>query len=257
MIRGHQIFAEHFADFSDCYIAIGGLAAHSILEEQDLVFRATKDFDLILVVEALRPEFFKAFWQFIHNAGYARKQVDEERRQYYRFIDPTDHSYPVQIELFSRMPDIIKPVDDMHITPIPVDEDVSSLSAILMDEVYYRMTLDNSRMMDGIHVVTSPALIILKIKAYLDLTERRAKGEKVDKTNIKKHKNDVFRVGATLTDTETIRVHDQIKNDIDVFCGVMRENPPDLKQILKQMGITTELKPELILDALVTIIDHQ
>ena len=37
-------------------------------------------------------------------------------------------------------------------------------------------------------------LIPFKAKAWMDLTDRKAAGEHVDSKNIKKHKNDVFRL---------------------------------------------------------------
>lgn len=41
-------------------------------------------------------------------------------------------------------------------------------------------------MIDGISVLSAECLIPFKAKAWLDLTERKAKGEKVDSRNIKK-----------------------------------------------------------------------
>jgi hypothetical protein len=41
------------------------------------------------------------------------------------------------LELFSRTPDALHLSDEAHLTPIPVDEGQSSLSAILLDDGYY------------------------------------------------------------------------------------------------------------------------
>ena len=49
---------------------IGGTACDLWMGERALDFRATKDLDMVLVVEALRPEFFQVFWQFVKDAGY-------------------------------------------------------------------------------------------------------------------------------------------------------------------------------------------
>lgn len=48
--------------------------------------------------------------------------------------------------------------------------------------------------MAGVTVLDAPYLILFKIKAWLDLTARRAAGEQIDSKNIRKHKNDVFRL---------------------------------------------------------------
>jgi hypothetical protein len=42
------------------------------------------------------------------------------------------------------------------------------------------------------------SVIPLKSKAWLDLTRRKSVGESVDSKNITKHRNDVFRLAATL-----------------------------------------------------------
>ena len=42
-------------------------------------------------------------------------------------------------------------------------------------------------------------LIPFKAKAWLDLKERKSSGEQVDSKNIKKHKNDVFRLAQLIT----------------------------------------------------------
>lgn len=58
---GLDTFAEHFKQFNDQYIVIGGAACDDHFKEQGLEFRATKDIDLILVVEALNDLFIAHF----------------------------------------------------------------------------------------------------------------------------------------------------------------------------------------------------
>jgi hypothetical protein len=38
-----------------------------------VVFRATKDLDMVLIVEALTPAFGRRFWKFIGAGGYENK----------------------------------------------------------------------------------------------------------------------------------------------------------------------------------------
>ena len=54
-------------------------------------------------------------------------------------------------------------------------------------------------MVDGIPVLSPTCLIPFKAKAWLDLKERKLNGEQVDSKNIKKHKNDVFRLAQLIT----------------------------------------------------------
>ena len=62
MVRGLEIFQERFAAYVDQYVLIGGTAASLTMEEAGLEFRATKDLDIVLHVEALTPAFGEAFW---------------------------------------------------------------------------------------------------------------------------------------------------------------------------------------------------
>lgn len=52
MVRGLDIFQERFAAYVDQYVLIGGTAATLAMEEGGLEFRATKDLDIVLHVEA-------------------------------------------------------------------------------------------------------------------------------------------------------------------------------------------------------------
>ncbi|MFA5296693.1 MAG: hypothetical protein WC389_00630 [Lutibacter sp.] len=65
MVVGLYAFSEHFKDFQDSYIIIGGTACDIIIEEAGFTPRATDDIDIILIVEALSPEFVARFWEFI------------------------------------------------------------------------------------------------------------------------------------------------------------------------------------------------
>lgn len=138
MVRGIEKFQEAFSEFSGNYVIIGGTACERHEDKSGQVPRATKDIDLILIVEALSHGVVEKFWEFVRAAGYTEKQVGEQdddvRHQYYRFKSPKDASFPAQIELFSRSLGIFNLPDDMHITPVPTDADLSSLSAILMDD---------------------------------------------------------------------------------------------------------------------------
>ena len=70
MVRGLDIFQEWFAAYADRYVLIGGTAASLTMEEAGLAFRATKDLDIVLHVEALTAAFGDAFWKFVEAGGY-------------------------------------------------------------------------------------------------------------------------------------------------------------------------------------------
>ena len=57
-------------DYADCYTVIGGAACDILMSEEDLSFRATKDIDMILLLEDRYQEFAKVFWEYIKEGGY-------------------------------------------------------------------------------------------------------------------------------------------------------------------------------------------
>ena len=69
-MKGLQVFKEYFKDYTNQYVLIGGAACDIIFEEQGTAFRATKDLDIVLIVEALSPEFGRRLWQFVRDGGY-------------------------------------------------------------------------------------------------------------------------------------------------------------------------------------------
>ena len=61
MVKGLPKFEEYFSKYSDNYILIGGAACDIHIEDAGLTFRATKDLDIVLIVEALTPELVRNF----------------------------------------------------------------------------------------------------------------------------------------------------------------------------------------------------
>ena len=153
MVRGLDIFREHFRDQTDSYLLIGGTACHLLFGEVGIEFRATKDLDIVLCVETMDTQFVQALWDFIKAGEYGRREEEGAKRQYYRFKGPASDGFPYMLELFSRKPDALTPVEGSHLTPIPVGEDVSSLSAIVLDDDYYRFLMAGRIVVDGIAVV--------------------------------------------------------------------------------------------------------
>src|SRR5665213_1334632 len=162
MVRGLDTYKKYFEAFPENYVIIGGTACDVIIEDAGFIPRATKDIDIILIVEALTTDFVKQFWQFIQDGKYENKEKSEDGRQYYRFMKPEDTTFPFQVELFSRTPDTIDLEEGAHLTPIPVDDDLSSLSAILLDDDYYQYIIKHGVEEDGLHRANTEALICLK-----------------------------------------------------------------------------------------------
>ena len=132
MVKGLDVFRRHFAGYEDQYVLIGGTAATLAMAEAGLEFRATKDLDIVLHMEALTPTFGAAVWVFVEQGDYEIRQASEMGRPVlYRFQKPGSARFPAMIELFCRAPEGIRIARGTHLAPISFDEVVASLSAIL------------------------------------------------------------------------------------------------------------------------------
>ncbi|MBL8473539.1 MAG: nucleotidyl transferase AbiEii/AbiGii toxin family protein [Rhodocyclaceae bacterium] len=251
MVVGLELFRKTFADFSDQYVLIGGTAASLAMEESGLEFRTTKDLDIVLHIEALTAAFGRAFWQFVGDAGYKILQASEfDKPIFYRFQKPANDRYPTMLELFSRTPDGFQLAPDSHLTPIPMDEAVSSLSAILLDDTYYRFIMAGRHEKNGLSLVGEDRLIPLKAVAWLELSERKAQGKiQVDAKNVRKHANDVLRLAQLLSAAHRTVLGPKIRDDMQRFLDSIAGDA-DIDP--KKIGIrhpTKEMLLERIADA--------
>lgn len=232
MVVGLDRFREHFAEFTDHYVLIGGAACFVNMNEVGISFRATKDLDIVLCIEAMDDTFVRAFWQFVRDGKYEIRQSSDGKPQLHRFSTPAADGYPFMLELFSREPDQLTIAEDFHLTPIPAGEVVSSLSAILMDDDYYQFLQSGKKVIDGIPVAGPEHLIPLKVRAWLDLTKRKTEDSgSVDSRHIKKHKLDVFRLMAIVDPEFTGDMPEQVKVDIDAFITGMADENIDMKNV--------------------------
>jgi hypothetical protein len=218
MVKGLDLFREHFAGLEDQYVLIGGTAATLAMAEAGLEFRATKDLDIVLHMEALTPAFGAAVWAFVDRGGYEIRQASETGKPVlYRFQKPASAEFPAMIELFCRAPEGIQIAPGAHLAPISFAEVVASLSAIHLDNEYYGFIMNGRRNVDGLPWIGAEQLIPLKGHAWLDLVARRAAGEEVDTRNIRKHGNDVIRLAQLLAPDVHVPVAPRIANDLDRF----------------------------------------
>lgn len=231
MVKGLDRFKEHFAGYADRYVLIGGTASSLSMEELGSEFRATKDLDLVLCVETLDREFAEAFWRFIRLGEYENRQKSTGKRLFYRFHGPKQEGFPEMLELFARVPDALDLKGDTGITPIPVDEEISSLSAILMNGDYYDFVMERRKIMDGLSLVKADGLIPLKARAYVDLSKRKAAGEAVDSKNIRKHKNDMLRLFTVLDRGAGVTLVKSLQGDLVAATTLMEQDPPDLNSL--------------------------
>jgi len=233
VVRGLDVFREYFAGHADQFVLIGGTAATLAMKDAGLEFRATRDLDIVLHIEAIDVAFGDVFWKFVEEGRYEIRQVSSTGKPvFYRFQQPENERFPVMLELFCRAPDGIELVQGSHLTPIPLDPAVASLSAILLDNEYYAFIIAGRKVSDGLPWVGEDRLIPLKASAWLDLNARRAKGEPVDSKNIRKHANDVMRLSQLLAPETRIAVAPRIAEDLNRFLdGIAADRSLDPKSI--------------------------
>ena len=247
MVKGIDSFRIWFQGYESQYVIIGGTACDLLMGDAGMEFRATKDIDLVLIIEAVDTSFAGRFWDYIVNAGYEHRNKSTGNPEFYRFTNPRSTGYPTMIELFSRKPNAIILPDDAVLTPLPMDEEISSLSAILLNEEYYEFLRRGTMRVSDVTVLDAVHMIPFKAKAWLDLSERKNSGQQVDSKNIRKHKNDVFRLTELLNQNQE-KLSDipiAVRADMRAFLERIRTEDVDPKQL----GIRRKTK-QMILDQL-------
>lgn len=216
-------FREAFKDYTDCYTVIGGSACYILMEDAGLSFRATHDIDMILVLEDRKKEFGETFWRYILDGGYTCGWKAEQAH-YYRFTAPKP-GYPRQIELFSRRPDFRL---DSRIIPVHISDDISSLSAIALDDDFYNFMMRGREVVDGVCVLGAEYLIPFKMYAWLNNRDLKKNGHVVNSDDIKKHKNDVFRLMTLVNTDDRIPVFGNVEKAVSRFCEEIKKEPVDV-----------------------------
>jgi hypothetical protein len=242
MVIGFESFREHFIGYDDCYTVIGGAACDVLMKQASLEFRATKDVDIILIVEDKFPEFAVVFWEYIKNGGYRCGWKNSPGIHFYRFTEPSNRGYPIMIELFSKQPDYNLPFEEMVITPLHIDDDISSLSAILLDDDYYNLMMKGRKIIDGVPILSAEYLIPFKAIAWLDLTRKKSSGENISSRDLKKHRNDIFRLYELVNPQVRVEVTGKIYQDITDFLDSM----PQESLVLSDLGLDKSLDEVLV-----------
>jgi hypothetical protein len=135
------------------------------------------------------------------------------------------------LELFSRRPEGIELTGEATLTPIPVDEAVSSLSAILMDDEAYAFLRQGRVELEGLSIAQADRLIPLKAVAWLDLSARVAKGETIDAKDVRKHLADVFRLSQLLAGDARVELPSGMAGRFETFLSDASKEAVDLKNM--------------------------
>jgi len=135
------------------------------------------------------------------------------------------------IELFSGKTNNFDLKFNSPLTPIHIDESIVSLSAILLDDAYYNSLVRGKRIVEGYSLIEIETVILFKIKAWIDLKQRKEAGEQIDSKNIKKHRNDIFRLLVNVNPSTRVEIVDEIQEDLNEFIDMIHLDKPDLKNL--------------------------
>ena len=141
------------------------------------------------------------------------------------------------IELFSRRTDSLNDPPEV-IIPIHIDDETSSLSAILLNDDFYNFMLEGRKVISGVSVLDAEHLIPFKMYAWLDYKDKKASGEHVNERDLKKHKYDVFRLLQIVDPESKINTSGLVKECINRF----REEVRSERIPLAQLGLSFDLE---------------
>lgn len=138
------------------------------------------------------------------------------------------------IELFARTDFELKEISGL--TPIHISDEISSLSAILLDDDYYKAMLEGKGVVSGLSVLRPEYLILFKVKAYMDLRNRKENGENIDSRDIKKHKNDILRISTEFLLEPINMLPETVQMDIKEFARILEDESFDVT-LLQNYGL--------------------
>lgn len=245
MVHGIEKIREYFSDLTDRFVVIGGTACDLLFAGTGVEFRTTKDIDIVFLFHNPGPEFASRFLDFMEGGGYTNWEKSDGRPVYYRFHDPKDPAFPSMVELFAGETFFESGSVESRFKRITFSSAVS-LSAILIDRNYYDLIEKGVIIAEGIPILARQYLILFKIKAFIDLSARKEKGEHVDSRDIKKHCNDVFRLSQYLADTDMIEIPPQVAEEVKSFIVSIKAdssiNPKSIGLDISREGILKILK---------------
>lgn len=129
---------------------------------------------------------------------------------------------------------------------IKINEDVFSLSAIILDEDIYQLVLQRQIEIMGLHIVDPYALIAMKVRAWRDLSEKKNKGENINSEEIHKHRKDVIRLSQIIDDTQVIELGPQLKEDLLYYLNVCEIDDHSFHQIAPNLESFGSLRKILV-----------
>ena len=100
-MAGLSHFEEHFRELNDQYVIVGGFATLMLLDRQlPNHGKATHDIDLVLLTSTSAAMAAK-IKTYIKKGGYTIQKGQQDRYQYYRFVEPQAKGYAKDAVVYS------------------------------------------------------------------------------------------------------------------------------------------------------------
>lgn len=111
---------------------------------------------------------------------------------------------------------------------------------------YYMLVCESKLIINGAPTLPPHCLIPLKARAYLDLKKRKKNGDaKIKDADIKKHRNDVFRLLSTMAPADHHILPGKIVPDLKEFADSLPPDSDDWESIRKSVNDKTFPGPEV------------
>ena len=186
-----ETLLNYLRNNADCYFLIGGHAAALHFEKIGLEFRATKDYDIVLVTGLDDSSFTEEVIRFILEGEYKNKYRNNKKTAY-RFEDPKSNEFPKILEFFVKEGEYPQSLDN-RLAKLDIEINEEKISAIVLNEEIYEFAMKNVEIVDGLSIVSVDGLIALKSFAYFRNKELFEEG-KVNKDDYLKHRRDIVRL---------------------------------------------------------------
>lgn len=233
--HGFDHFFNYLKGLENQYVIIGGGAASILMDDEGLDFRATKDVDLVVLSRS--KELNKRILSYVEMGKYKTKEATKGTPRYYRFQRLEDANCPKMIELFARNELGLELGDSQYIIPIQ-DENTERISAILLDDEYFKLIQKNiTKSLSEIPLINPLGNICLKARAHRELFERRAAGDiTAEEKAIQKHLKDIWRLAVILTGEEVISLSGKPLEDLEAAINKLDHLPESqYKQVMEGM----------------------
>jgi len=109
-------------------------------------------------------------------------------------------------------------------TRVPVEEQAASLSAIILDDEYYRYLLNGVSCTEEVSHIIADRLVPLKAHAWLNKKAQVEQGFQVDGRDLKKHFRDVIALAPLLREG-MVKLPERVAHDMAEF---LRQVPTEL-----------------------------